>query len=105
MPVIFSTLSPDIAAAVLLFVLGFYCLLSTKNMVRMIIGLEIMARGATLSFVSYGFSHGNTSISQALVISIIVVEVVVTSIALALIMNVFKLSGSVNVDNLTKLKG
>ena len=102
---ILSTLNIYIAAAVAVFVIGFLCILASRNMVRMIIGLEVMARAATLSIVAYGYLRGNTAISQALVITIIVVEVVVTSIALALIMNIYNVGKSIDVGNLNKLKG
>ena len=105
MDVLFSTLSFDIITAVILFALGFLCLVFSNNAIRMIIGLEIMARAATLSFITYGAARGNTAITQALVITVIVVEVVVTSIALTLIMNISRVTKSVDVRHHNKLKG
>ncbi len=105
MAAIISTLNIYIGAAVAVFLLGFVSLVLSRNMVRMIIGLEIMARAATLSIIAYGSARGNTSLSQALVVTIIVVEVVVTSIALALIMNIHNHSKSTDVSLLNKLKG
>jgi len=105
MPAAASAMNIDIAVAVLLFALGFLCLIFSRKLIRMIIGLEIMARAATLSFIAYGAGFNNTSISQALVITVIVVEVVVTSIALALIMNLAKFGKSVQTQDLNKLKG
>lgn len=96
---------PDMVFSTLIFFVGFFCLVSSKNIIRMIIGIEVMARGVTLSFISSGFVHGNTSIAQALVITVIVVEVVVSATALALIMNVYKHTKTLNIDKLTKLKG
>jgi NADH:ubiquinone oxidoreductase subunit K len=105
MNIILGGLSVDMIVVILLFLLGFYCILRTKNIIRMIIGIEIMARAATLSFIYSGYTHGNTSICQALVITVIVVEVVVSATALALIMNIYKLGSTLNTDKLTKLKG
>ncbi|MCX5748904.1 MAG: NADH-quinone oxidoreductase subunit K [Candidatus Saganbacteria bacterium] len=98
-------LNPDIFTAVLIFIIGFACLLSSRNMIRMIIGIEIMARAATYSFIYFGFLNGNTSLSQAAVITVIVVEVVVSATALALIMNIYKSGRTLDVRRLTKLKG
>ena len=93
------------ATVAVLFFIGFAGILRTSNMIRMIIGIEIMARAASFAFISFGFLHGNTAISQSLVVTVIVVEVVVTSIALALIMNLYKKNKSLDVKNLTTLKG
>jgi NADH:ubiquinone oxidoreductase subunit K len=93
------------AAVAILFFIGFASILRTSNMIRMVIGIEIMARAASFAFVSFGFLHGNTAVSQSLVVTIIVVEVAVTATALAMIMNLYKKNKSLDVRNLTKLKG
>lgn len=99
------SLNLDLAVIVLIFIFGIGCLLATKNMIRMVIGIEIMARSSTFAFVYFGNLTGNNSLSQALVVTIIVVEVVVSAIALALIMNLYKFNKSLDVRHLNKLKG
>jgi len=95
----------DITTALLVFAIGFLCLLRSRNMVRMIIGIEIMARAATYLFIYFGNAGGNTAVSQALVITVIVVEVVVSATALAIIMNIYKIGKTLDVRKLTRLKG
>ena len=101
----FPNIDLNMAAVAILFFIGFAAILRTSNMIRMIIGVEIMARAASFAFVSFGFLHGNTAISQSLVVTIIVVEVVVTAIALAMVMNLYKKNKSLDIKHLTKLKG
>lgn len=95
----------DILIAGSIFFIGFLSLLRTRNMIRMIIGIEIMARAATYLIIYFGASKGNTSLSQALVITVIVVEVVVSATALAIIMNIYKIGKTLDVRQLTRLKG
>jgi NADH:ubiquinone oxidoreductase subunit K len=95
----------NILIIVILFFLGFFCLITTKSMVRMIIGIEIMARASTFAFVYFGYMQNNTAVSQSIVVTIIVVEAVVSAIALALIMSLYNKSKTANVTELNKLKG
>lgn len=95
----------NIIAICVIFFIGFWCLIRSRNMVRMVIGIEIMARAATFAFIYFGYLSGSTAVAQALVITVIVVEVAVSAIALAIIMNIFKVTGSLDVRLLNRLKG
>ncbi len=89
----------------LLFFIGLYCLLSSRNMIKLLIGLEIMAKAAVLSFITAGFHRGETFFSQSLVITFIVVEVSIVAVAMALVINAYKNTGSLDIRSLAKLKG
>jgi NADH:ubiquinone oxidoreductase subunit K len=91
-------------AVVLLFV-GLYCLLTMRNVVKLFIGIVISAKGVSLALVATGFVKKNLLLAQALAISFIVVEVCVVATALALIINIYRRTGSLDVRKLTKLKG
>jgi len=75
----------DFLAVAALFGLGLYCIMSKSNLVKMIIGIELMGKAATLSFVLGGFLNMNTGLSQGVVFTIIAIEAVVAALALALI--------------------
>ncbi len=89
----------------LLFFIGLYCLLTSRNMIKLLIGLEIMAKSAVLSFITAGYARGETFFSQSLVITFIVIEVSIVAVALALVINAYRNTGSLDVRSLTKLKG
>lgn len=89
----------------LLFVIGLYCLLTSRNMIKLLIGLEIMAKSAVLSFIVAGWARNETFLSQSLVITFIVVEVCIVAVALALVINAYRNTGSLDVRRLAKLKG
>ncbi len=75
----------DFFAVVALFGLGLFCLISKSNLVKMVIGIELMGKAATLSFILGGFLNGNTGLSQGIVFTVIAIEAVVAALALALI--------------------
>ena len=89
----------------LLFFIGLYCLFTSRNMIKLLIGLEIMAKSATLSFITAGYARGETLFSQSLVITFIVIEVSLVAVALALVINAYRNTESLDIRNLTKLRG
>jgi len=95
----------NMGAVVLLIGIGLYCLLTMKNMVKLLIGIEIIAKGVTLAFIATGVTKNNLLLAQSLVISVIVVDVAVIATALAIIISVHRHTQSLDVRKLTKLKG
>lgn len=84
---------------------GLYCLLTMKNTVKLLIGVEIIAKGVTLALVASGYARENLMVAQSLAITVIVVDVAVIATALALIININRHTKSLDVRKLTKLKG
>ncbi|HIP95873.1 MAG TPA: NADH-quinone oxidoreductase subunit K [Anaerolineae bacterium] len=90
---------------VLLFLIGLFCLLTRRNIIKQVIGLKIMLQGVTLSLVHAGHLLGDVRFAETMVISALIVEAVVIAIALALIVNVFRHYPSGDVDRLNRLRG
>jgi NADH:ubiquinone oxidoreductase subunit K len=90
--------------AVMLFI-GIYCLLTMKNLIKLFIGVEIIGKGVTLALVATGFAKGHIMIAQSLAISFVVVEVSVVATGLAIIINTYRHTKSLDIGKLTKLKG
>ena len=95
----------NMGAAALLIGIGIYCLLTMKNLVKLLIGIEIIAKGITLALVATGFTKNNLLLAQSLAISVIVVDVAVIATALAIIISINRHTKNLDVRNLTKLKG
>jgi NADH:ubiquinone oxidoreductase subunit K len=95
----------DLIAVILIVCIGLYTLLLAKNLVRMLIGFELMTKGVTLAFITAGNANGRIALGQSLVITMIVVEVVSMATALAIVMLIQRKKKSLNVRKLTNLKG
>jgi multisubunit Na+/H+ antiporter MnhC subunit len=91
-------------SAGLLFV-GVYCLLTMKNVIKLFIGIEVISKGVSLALLASGFVKKNTLLAQSLVVTFIVVEVSLVATALAIIINIYKHTKSLDVRKLAKLKG
>jgi multisubunit Na+/H+ antiporter MnhC subunit len=84
--------------------IGLYCLFTKQNLVKMVIGIEIMAKAATLCFIAAGYYQGDLTTAQALVITAILIEVVVTALMLSLIVNAYRHTGSASTKSLRRLR-
>jgi NADH:ubiquinone oxidoreductase subunit 11 or 4L (chain K) len=92
-------------AAPVLFVIGIYAIVVTKNIISMIIGLEIMTKGVTILLAAAGYFSGRTEIIEPLIITMIVVEVVILTVSAGYIINIAKKHNSLDIENIRKLKG
>jgi NADH-quinone oxidoreductase subunit K len=90
--------------AIIIFI-GFYCMLASRSIVRQLIGLEIVSKAAMLTIVSAGALTNNLIYAQALLITMIVIEVVVVATGLALLVKNFRINGSADIWKLDSLKG
>ncbi|HVP90396.1 MAG TPA: NADH-quinone oxidoreductase subunit K [Terriglobales bacterium] len=84
---------------------GIYALLAKRNLIRLFIGIEVIGKGVSLLLLATGFARGNVLLAQALVVTYIVIEVSVVATALALIINVYQHTKSLDIRKLAKLKG
>jgi len=91
-------------AAVLLFV-GIYCLLTQRNLIKLFIGIEVIGKAISLAIVATGFVKQTIFTAQALAVTFIVVEVCVVATALAIIINIYRHTKSLDIRKLAKLKG
>jgi multisubunit Na+/H+ antiporter MnhC subunit len=91
-------------AGVLVFI-GLYCLLAMRNLIKLFIGIEVISKGVSLALVATGFTQKHILVAQALAVTFIVIEVSVVATALAIIINTYRHTGSLDVRKLTNLKG
>lgn len=107
------------AAAMILFSIGFYTLIMRRNVIKKIIGLNIMQTAVFLFLVSVGYLEGGVAaivvqgaeyskmvnpIPQALVLTGIVIAVSINALALSLVVKLYEHYGTLNVDELKEAK-
>lgn len=89
----------------LLLVSGLYCILFTRNIIRAIIGIELLAKAVTLLFIVVGYVSGKTAFTQSLVITMIVIEVIIAAIGGGIALRVFRHTDSLDSRMLRDMKG
>jgi NADH-quinone oxidoreductase subunit K len=91
--------------AALLFITGLYCVLATFNLIRVLVGIEILIKAATLLIIVCGQLTGRQALAQAIVITLIVIEVVIMVAAGGVILCLYKHNHSIDTRKLKNLKG
>jgi len=90
---------------ILTLVVGFYSLLTTRNLIRTLISLEILTKAMTLLLILAGNLAGQVALAQTLVITLIIVEVAVIVVAIGLILCLYQHNKSLDGNLLRNLKG
>lgn len=93
------------AAGLALVAIGLYATITRTNLLQIIIGLEIMARGISLVFILGGAQTGSLAAAQSVVITVILIEAVTVAIALSLVVAAYHHNKSLSISALRRLKG
>ena len=88
----------------LIFAVGLFGVVTRKNIVIILMGLELMLNGANLAFVAFSRHHGNLQ-GQVFTFFVIAVAAAEAAVALAIIIALYRLKGSITLDDATELKG
>jgi NADH-quinone oxidoreductase subunit K len=88
-----------------IFVMGLYLVVFTRNLIRTLLGLELMTKAVTLLVIVCGYASGRMALAQAIVITMIIIEVVVIVVAAGVVINLIKQNDSVDTRKVTELRG
>ena len=90
--------------AAVLFLIGAAGLLLRNNALIMFMSVELMLNAVNLTFVAAGRELGNLD-GQMAVFFVLVVAAAEVAVGLAIIVSIFRTSGTASVDELAELKG
>lgn len=100
-----NTLEIVLIAAFALAGIGLYGLLITRNLIKVVIALQIMVKGALLALVMAGRASDQLALGQSLAMTVIVADTVVAVIGLAFAVQVKRLRGTLDLHALAELRG
>ena len=107
------------ATSFALIIIGLYAVLSQRNLIRIVIGLNVADVGINLLLVTLGFIDGGRvpiftagqsaanmvdPVPQALVLTAIVIGFGVTALMLTLVMRIYAIYGTIDASRLRGLK-
>ncbi len=104
--------------SVILFVIGFHTMLTHSNLIKKIIGMNVMDTAIFLFFVSIGYVKGGVApiiepgveqtyinpLPTALILTGIVVAVSVTAFALSLIVKLYRHYGTLDAEEIMRIR-
>jgi NADH-quinone oxidoreductase subunit K len=99
-------LMPFLAATGLMFLIGLGCLMIKRDMVRILIGIEILFNAANLNFIALstqtlGFVD---PLAQSVVMMALVLDGTVIAVGLAMVLNIYRHYGTIDIRKLRRLK-
>ena len=90
----------------LLLSLGIYAVLTRRNAVAILMGIELILNSCNLNFIAFNYFNGSLLLEgQVISIFVIVLAAAEAAVALAIVINLFKMIGTVNIDEANQLKG
>lgn len=89
----------------LIFIAGLYCILVSFNLVRVLVGLEILIKAVTLLIILAGYVTRRVALSQAIVITLIVIEIVIMVVAGGIAYWAFQYNKTIDPRRLSNLRG
>jgi len=101
-------LSYYIFFAISLYAIGLYCLATKRNMIRLILGLEILSNAANvtlISFAAYAVPGFVDPLGHSMVVVSIGISGSVSAVALVLVIYAYKHYGTLDVQELRRLRG
>ena len=100
------TLSHGLLLGAALFSIGLYGVLSRRNAVLILMSIELMLNGVTVNLISFArFITPDTPIGQIFAIFVITVAAAEVGLVLAIVLQMFRGRGTVNLDAVDSLKG
>jgi NADH-quinone oxidoreductase subunit K len=84
---------------------GFYGLLACRNLIKIVIALQILVKAALLGLAVAGYAVNRIDLSQNMAVTVIVADTVVAVIGIALAVQVKRYMGTLDISKLTNLKG
>ena len=89
---------------ILLLAIGLYALLVSRHLIKVIIALQIMVKAAILALVVAGEAVGRIHLAQSLGISRLQVDTIAAVLALALVVQIKRRTGSLDTAELATLR-
>ena len=87
-----------------LFSLGLFAVLTRRNAIMVLMGIELILNSANLNFVAFSRFGGMTLEGQAAAIFVVILAAAEAAVALAIVLNIYQRFRTVNVDDIRSLK-
>jgi NADH:ubiquinone oxidoreductase subunit K len=92
--------------SLVLFGAGIYAVIARRNLIAILIGIELMLNAVSLNFMAFNrFLAPDPAVGQVIVLFIIGLAAAEVAIALSIILAVYRQRKQIDVDDLDELKG
>lgn len=93
-----------LAAIVGLLAIGLYAVLITRNLIKVVIGLQLLVKGAMLAMIAAGQLAGQPEVGESMALTVIVADTIVAVVGMALAVQIRRHFGTLDVKALSTLR-
>ncbi len=97
-------LAAYLGISVFLFIIGLVIMMSRKNIVAILLGIEFILNAAALNFVAYSRYVTNNLDGHIFALFIIVIAAAEAAVGLAIVIRFFQLKETIHIDEATQLR-
>ena len=94
-----------LTVSIILFVLGLLAMMTRKNAVSVLMGIELILNSAGINFVAFSRFTAHNLEGQTAAIFVIIVAAAEAAVALAIFLNLYRLKATAEVDKANLLEG
>lgn len=100
-----ATLNGYLFVAAILFGLGLYNVITRKNAIGVLMGVELILNAASINFVAFSHFNGNKVDGNIFSVFLIVLAASEAAVALAIVVSIYKQFGTIDTEEAASLKG
>ncbi len=89
--------------AAILFSLGLFAVMTRRNAVAVLMGIELILNAANINFMAFARFGGMQFSGQVFALFVIVMAAAEAAVALAIIINIFNNFKSINIDDVSQM--
>ena len=93
-----------VAVSAVLFVLGIVCLVVRRNILYVLMGIEMILNAANINFVAFNRFNGDGLDGRMFAVFVIILAAAEAAVALAIVLNVFYLFRSIKPSDVDLLR-
>ena len=93
-----------VAVSAALFALGIVAIVVRRNVLYVLMGIEMILNAANINFVAFARFNGNSLDGQMFAIFVIILAAAEAAVALAIVLNVFRLFESFEPGGIDRLR-
>jgi len=98
------SLTHFLVISVVLFSFGMYAVITRKNAIMVLMGIELILNSANINFIAFA-KFGNFGLQgQIFALFVIILAAAEAAIALAIVINIYKIITNINVDEIDSLR-
>ena len=94
----------DLVVAALLFAIGLFGVLTRRNAVGILLGIELMLNAVNINLVAFAHQHGDP-VGLLFAVFMIAITVAEVAVGLALVIVIFRVRRTIDADRLDLLRG